>query len=165
MILKCLLRTKSVFVLRCRTYSLIFCKCLIHSPNAARDQWGAHVGRIVARCKVTHDDNRFWLANQEIIANTQNNYFAHKATKLLLEVHWWFLRNKMWFSLRIPFDCPHGHVALRWQSEDPRLDSVKVGNYVSLEQAGLNQIRLSIALSQVRRERINKYSLTRSRDA
>ena len=71
----------------------------------------------------------------------------------------------MWFSLRIPFDCPHGHVALRCQSEDPRLDSVKVGNYVSLEQAGLNQIRLSIALSQVRRERINKYSLTRSRDA
>ena len=52
--------------------------------------------------------------------------------------------------------------ALRWQSHDPRLDSVKVGNYVSLEQAELNQIRLSIALSQVR---INKYSLMRRRNA
>ena len=52
--------------------------------------------------------------------------------------------------------------ALRWQSLDPRLDSVKVGNYVSLEQAELNQIRLSIALSQVR---INKYSMMSSRVA
>ena len=60
-------------------------------------------------------------------------------------------------SLQIPFDCP-----LNTQMIDPRLDSVKVGNYVSLEQAELNQIRLSIALSQVR---INKYSLTKRKNA
>ena len=105
----------------CRTYSLIllFCNCLMDSPDAVRDQWEVHVGRIVARCKVTQDDNRFWLANQEIIANTQNNYFAHKATKLLLEIHYLFILRircgesprPIWLS---PWSCRS--VALRWQS-------------------------------------------------
>ena len=157
----------------CRTYSLIllFCNCLMDSPDAARDQWEVHVGRIVARCKVTQDDNRFWLANQEIIANTQNNYFAHKATKQLLEIHYLYIMRIrcMWGVSASHLIVPMVMSQCRTEMAvtDPRLDSVKVGNYVSLEQAGLNQIRLSIALSQVRRERerINKYSLMRSRDA